>query len=117
MNIPGTSCAEVAPVTSIGNQHGATFLRPDNNIVNDESVFAADEGHGEDEEDEEDLFAEATASGSLGNCILRDELQMDARRLKKDFSKFRPWKHPNDEPVDGRAESGGDQGAGLLLPA
>ena len=72
-------------------------VRPENNI---DDVFglenqSAVENEG-DEVVEEDLFAKASGSGDAGNGVLRDDLKLDAKRLKVPESQLRPWKNPYD---------------------
>ena len=100
--------AEVASVTCPRASSDTATVRPEVNEQcneNFESVMSADEEVDEAGEENDELFAEASGSGARGNAILRDELAMDAKRLKKDFTKFRPWKHPDAEPVDGDDEA------------
>ena len=64
----------------------------------DEENHSSDEKPRVDETDEDDdhLHADEEAPVVADRRVVCDDLQMDARRLKMDFSNFRPRKDPND---------------------
>ena len=75
---------------------GSHTVRPSDNL----QLHSSDGGESGDEEEDDNLYADASRTWPAGNGILRDDFELDAERLKAKAVKVDHKQVENEEELD-----------------